>query len=53
MVGHNKASWATMQPTTRPREATARPSMRARGLAGGECVTIQSLYRDRSEGLDG
>ena len=26
---------------------------RSRGLAGGECVTIQSLYRDRSEGLAG
>ena len=28
-------------------------SSRARGLAGGKCVTIQSLYRDRSEGLAG
>ena len=46
MVGHDTAGWATIQPTTRP-------SARASGLAGGECVTIQSLYRDRSEGLPG
>ena len=53
MVGHDTASWATIQPTTRSREATTRPSARAHGLAGGECVTIQSLYSDRSEGLAG
>ena len=28
-------------------------SARVQGLAGGECVMIQSLYHDRSEGLAG
>ena len=66
MVDHDTAGWATIQATTRPREATIPPAGRARGLAGGlchdtqfcivteargwplgDCVTIQSLYRDR------
>ena len=52
------AAWpATIQPAGprySPRHGQGRPRhgrRRARGLAGGECVTIQLLYRDRSEGL--
>ena len=33
--------------------ATTLPAAHARGLAGGECVTIQLLYHDRTEGLAG
>ena len=36
-VGHDTAGWATIQATTRPREATTQPAARSRGLAGGLC----------------
>ena len=36
-IGHDTAGWATIQPTTRLREATTRQATCARSLAGGEC----------------
>ena len=41
MVGHDTAGWATIQPTTRPREATTQSLVRARGMAGGLCCDTQ------------
>ena len=41
MVGHNTACWATIQATTRLREATTRSAAPARGLAGGLCRDTQ------------
>ena len=41
MVGHDTACWATIQATTRLREATTRPAALARGLAGGLCRDTQ------------
>ena len=41
MVGHDTASWAMIQPTTRPREDTTQPAALAHDLAGGLCRNTQ------------
>ena len=43
MVGHDTTGWATIQPTTRPREAMTQPAARARGAWLGVSVAIQSI----------
>ena len=42
-IGHDTAGWATIQPTTRPREATTLPAARAHAAWLGVSVTIQSF----------
>ena len=43
MVGHDTPDWATIQSTTRPREATTRPTAHARATWLGVSVAIQSF----------